>query len=91
MADDKPTTSVVEPIEESPDTKAPHRVVITFPTDREINGMRVEIIGVTPEQCAVASYHLMRSANQLSDAMMLQAARERGEVDRVMAELRKGH
>lgn len=76
---------------DAPAQAAPHRILITFTSDHEINGMKVEIVDVTPEQCAVASYHMMRSANQLSDAAMLQAARERGEVDRVMAELRKGH
>lgn len=81
--------STIEPIgaEEAPKLDAPHRIVISFPTDHEINGMKVEIIGVTPEQCAVASYHLMRSANQLSDAMMLQTAHERAEVERVRREL----
>lgn len=84
--------AVADPLDaKDVEPQAAHRILITFANDHEINGMKVEIMDVTPEQCAVASYHLMRSANQLSDAKMLQAARERGEVDRVMRELRKGH
>jgi hypothetical protein len=78
------------PAKEAPTTAAPHRIVITFASDHELDGMKVEIHDVTPEQCAVASYHLMRSANQLSDAAMLAAARDRGEVDRIRRELTKG-
>lgn len=80
------------PIEaaDAPTQAAAHRIVVTFPTDHELNGMKVEIVDVTPEQVAVAAFHLTRSANQLADAMMLQAARERGEVDAVMRELRAG-
>jgi hypothetical protein len=78
------------PEKEAPREDVQHRILITFADNHGISGAKFDIQGVTPEQIAVASYHLMRSANQLSDAMMLQAARERGEVDRVMAELRKG-
>ena len=78
------------PATDAPTTVAPHRILITFASDQELDGMKVEIMDVTPEQCAVASYHLMRSANQLSDAAMLNAARERGEIKRIRRELSGG-
>jgi hypothetical protein len=89
---DQNSAAVVEPLDEAdaPAPEAKHHILFTFPTDHELNGMKAEIMNVTPEQCAVAAYHLLRSANQLSDAIMLHAARERGEIDAVMRELRAG-
>lgn len=65
-----PTT--VEPIDaDAIDEDAKHRVLVTFPDDHSINGMKVEIIGVTPEQMAVAVFHLSRAASQVADARQL--------------------
>jgi len=82
------TEAITEREAAKPD--APHRIVVTFTDNHSISGAKFDIVDVTPEQIAIAVFHLMRSANQISDAMMLQAARERGEVDRVMRELQKG-
>lgn len=84
--------SIVEaiPVADAPKLDAPHRILISFSTDHEINGMKVELVDVTPEQVAVACYHLMRSANQLTDVMMLGAARDRAEVERIRRELQGG-
>ena len=85
-------TGVVEPLsaEDAPTEADANRIIFTFKDDHNIGGMKVEIKGVTPEQCAVAAYHLLRSANQLSDAIMMRRAQERGEVDAIMRELRNG-
>jgi hypothetical protein len=42
-------------------------IAIEFPDDHDINGMKVKIVGVTPEQIMVAVWHLTRSADVLAD------------------------
>lgn len=76
---------------DAPKLDDPHRVVITFPDDHTISGMKVEVIGVTPEQIAVAVFHLSRTANQVADARQMQAAVAARELESIRRELVKGH
>lgn len=82
------------PKSESPSEAAakasPHHIVITFTDDHSLSGAKFDIDGVTPEQIAVAIYHLTRSANMESDRLMIAAAHERREVADIMGKLRKG-
>lgn len=85
-------SGIVElPEADAPKPDHPNRVVINFPDDHDIGGMKIEVIDVTPEQIMVAVYHLTRSANQLSDAKMMHAEMQRREMEQVRRELTKGH
>lgn len=57
-------------------TGAPNRIVVTFADDHTVNGAKIEIAGVSPEQIAVAVFHLERVANSLANAAQI-AARDR--------------
>lgn len=75
---------------EAPKGNEPHRILVTFPSDHEISGMKVEIIGVTPEQIAVANFHIGRAADQVADARMIQAEAQRREIEAVQRSLATG-
>src|SRR5207247_2072126 len=68
----------------------PHHIVITFTDGHSLSGAKFDIDGISPEQIAVAIYHLSRSANMESDRLMMQAAHERREVADIMGKLAKG-
>lgn len=74
---------------DAPQATDKHRIVITFPDDHSINGMKVEIMGVTPEQCAVASFHISRAGNQVADARQVMAAQEASEIEAIRRNLRR--
>lgn len=65
----------VTPLSETdaPTTDAANRIVFNFPNDHDIGGLKVDIIGVTPEQIAVAIFYLNRSANQIADMRQMQS------------------
>lgn len=82
--------SVVEiSASDAPKTSDPHRIVISFPDDHEINGMKVDVSDVTPEQVAVAVFHLQRVASQLADVRQFSAEQARRQVAQVSRELRR--
>lgn len=66
--------------EDAPKVGDPHRVLFTFTDDHGIDGMKVEIIGVTPEQIAVAIFYLQRTASQLADFRQMSAAQEAAQI-----------
>ena len=66
--------------EAAPKVGAANRIVVNFPNDHDIGGMAVEIVNVTPEQIAIATFHLMRSADQLADLRQMQQAQSAGEI-----------
>lgn len=70
--------------------KTPHHIVIVFGDDHTISGAKFDIRDVSPEQIAVAVYHLNRSAQRLSDMMELAARQNQSDVQRVMRDLAKG-
>lgn len=72
--------------EDAPDASGRHRIVITFENDHEINGMKVEINDVTPEQCAVAAFYIERSANQVADVRQIKAAQEAQQIASLRAD-----
>lgn len=69
-------TGVIAPLNaaDAPKADAVNRIVFNFPNDHDIGGLKVEIVGVTPEQIAVAVFYLERSANQLADMRQMQAS-----------------
>lgn len=78
------------PLADAPKVDAPNRIVFNFPNDHDIGGMSVEIIGVTPEQVAVAVFYLNRSANQIADVRQMQAQGEARTMADIRRELAKG-
>jgi hypothetical protein len=82
--------TIIEPVSEgdAPLATAPSRVLVNFPNDHDISGMKIEIANVTPEQIAVMIFHLQRSASQIADMRQLQAESERREIARVAADIR---
>lgn len=68
-----------------------HAINLTFEDDHSLNGMSVEVIGVTPEQIAVAVFHLQHIANSLLDMATMQRMREQSEIAKVAADIRKGN
>lgn len=74
---------------EAPKSDAANRIVFSFTDDHTIDGMKVEVVNVTPEQCAVAAFHLLRIGNQVADARQFQAAQAQREVAAVAAQLRR--
>jgi hypothetical protein len=75
--------------EDAPKTDAPNRIVLTFTDDHSIENMKVEVVNVTPEQVAIAIFHLTRIANQVADARQFQAAQAARELAAVAADLRR--
>lgn len=56
-----------------------NRIVFVFPDDHEVNGMKIEVLNVTPEQIAVAIMQLNRIALMLlaqRDSVAMQAEAE---------------
>ena len=72
----EPVIADVAPLSaaDAPKLDAANRIVFTFANDHDIGGLKVEIIGVTPEQIAVAVFYLNRSANQIADMRQMQAS-----------------
>lgn len=86
------SSAIVELSEaDAPKIEAANRIVINFPDDHDINGMKIEMINLTSEQIMVAVYYLTRSANQLSDAKQMEQAMRQREIASIAAEIRKGH
>lgn len=48
-----------------------HGIAIEFPDDHTIQGIKIRILGVTPEQLLIAAWHLERQANLAQDGKML--------------------
>lgn len=70
-----------------------HKIAITFADDHSFNGVKLEVIGVTPEQIAAAIFHLQRVAHAMVDAMMTAARQNDAEIaatTRAIAAERKG-
>lgn len=74
---------------DAPSASDAHRLLVTFPDDHDINGMKVDVTDVTPEQVSVAIFHLQRVASQLADLRQFQAETARREVADVAAALRR--
>lgn len=77
------------PAEDAPTTNAAHRVVINFPDEHNIGGMKIEVIGITAEQLAVAVFHLQRTGLQLADMMQMQARMSNDQIAEVAAKLQQ--
>ena len=61
------------------DDLAEHSIVIVFPDDHSLDGLKATIVGITPEQMAVAAFYVERYANMAlgqRDAAMQQARAE---------------
>jgi hypothetical protein len=61
------------------DNLGENRIVFVFPNDHDVNGSKVEVLNVTPEQIAVAVFHLNRVALMLMgqrDSVAMQAEQE---------------
>lgn len=67
----------------------PNRILITFVDDHAIHGMKMEIIGVTPEQVAVAIFHLGRIADTLADHAVMQDRSKAAEINAVATAIMK--
>lgn len=50
-----------------------HFIQCDFPDDHTIDGLKIRIEGVTPEQMYIAAMHLTRTANAAADFRMQQA------------------
>lgn len=81
--------------EDSPlDMTAASRIVITFADDHTLDGMRVEVREVTPEQIAVANFYLQRIATGLATAREMAVAKAKQppiEIARAMPQGLKGN
>ncbi len=44
-----------------------HRILVEFPDDHSISGIKIRADGLTPEQIMVACFHLERTANSAAD------------------------
>lgn len=47
-----------------------NRIVISFPNDHDIGGMKIDVTAVTAEQIAVAIFYLQRVASGILDTVI---------------------
>jgi hypothetical protein len=57
------------------DLTAGSRIVVTFADDHNLDGAKVEVRDVSPEQIAVVLFYLTRVANALTTAREMEQAR----------------
>lgn len=62
-------------IEAKPIDTSEHGIAIEFPDDHSINGIRIRVLGLTPEQIMIAVFNLERVANAAADHRVQQAQR----------------
>jgi hypothetical protein len=89
MAEERRAGLIALPETEAPQAQQPNRILITFIDDHSFDGAKFEILGVTPEQIAVAIFHLERSAMMLADSRQLAAARENSQLDAIKQSLHR--
>lgn len=71
-----------------------HRILFLFPDDHSIDGIKADILGITPEQISVAILHLQRYALMtlgMRDAAAKAAEMEALAVQQQLAAERKGN
>lgn len=68
------------------DGLSPNRIVVEFADDHSIGGAKFDVSEVTPEQIAVACFHLERIATQLLNVASAMAAHNAAEVAAVAAD-----
>jgi hypothetical protein len=86
----RPMTIEAIPAADAPKDDAPHRVVLNFPNDHDIGGMKIEVVGVTAEQLSVAIFHLNRVAMQLVDFAAMQSRMDSEQIAEVARALQGG-